>query len=110
MALAHHLRMAKQPHYIRQWRKYRGLTLEQLAERIGMTHQNLGKIERFKVAYTQPLLEHLAEELRTDEASLIMRDPSMPEAIWTVYEALTPPQKRQAEQFMKALKLTGTVG
>jgi transcriptional regulator with XRE-family HTH domain len=53
-------------HFLRQWRKFRGYTLEQAAERVGMTHQNLGKIERGKVPYNEMLLDLLADIYRTD--------------------------------------------
>lgn len=96
--------MAKKAHYIREWRKHRGLTLEQLAELIGMTHQNLGKIERYKVPYSQPLLEHLAEALRTDAASLIARDPSSPQELWALFDELTEPERRQGIEVLKALR------
>jgi transcriptional regulator with XRE-family HTH domain len=102
--------MAKKPasrHFIRAWRKERGLTLEQLAERIGMTHQNLGKIERGLVPYNQVLLELLAEELRCDPADLIMRDPAQKNSLWTIYEALTPVQRQQLVEIGETLKKTG---
>lgn len=108
---AHTAHMAKPPHYIRQWRKHRGLTLEQLAERLHMTHQNLGKIERFKVPYNQVLLERLAEELRTEAASLIMRDPTATSDVWSIYERLQgidPSGLRVIEATVDALKKTGT--
>lgn len=97
-------------HFIRQWRKYRGLTLEQLAERLHTTHATLSRVERGKMAYTQPLLERLAEELRTDPASLIMRDPSEPEGIWTLWDQLTPPQRRQGVELLRVIQgeKTGT--
>lgn len=97
-------------HFIRQWRKHRGLTLEQLAERLHTTHATLSRIERGKMAYNQSLLERLAEELRTDPASLIMRDPSDPEGIWTLWDSLTPPQRRQGVELLKVIQgdKTGT--
>lgn len=94
----------KPPHFIREWRKHRGLTLEQLAERIGMTHQNLGKIERFKVPYSQTLLEKLAEALRTDAASLIMRNPEDPDGIWSLWDDLTPPERRTAASVLRVIR------
>lgn len=100
----------KSRHYIREWRKFRGLTLEQLAERIGMTHQNLGKIERMKVPYNQALLEALAEELRCAPADLIMRDPSQPDGLWSIYDQLSPIQREQVVEIAKTIKRTGTGG
>jgi transcriptional regulator with XRE-family HTH domain len=100
----------KPPHYIREWRKRRGLTLEKLAERIGMTHQNLGKIERFKVPYNQGLLELLAVELGCEPADLIVRDPSQTESIWTIWDQLSAVERNQAVEVVKAIKRTGTEG
>lgn len=101
----------KPAHFIRAWRKHRQLTLEQLAERIGMTHQNLGKIERFQVPYNQHLLEALAEQLRVSVSDLINIDPSRGEdAIWSIYETLTLPQRRQAAAMLRVIQgdKTGT--
>src|SRR5207342_1952034 len=66
--------------FIRQWRDYRGLTLERLADRVGMTAGNLSQLERGNQGYTQNTLEALAQALQTDTASLLMRDPSDSEA------------------------------
>jgi transcriptional regulator with XRE-family HTH domain len=86
----------KRPQYsrtfIRQWREHRTLTLEQLAERVGtsieggFTHASLSRIERGLQPYSQPVLEAIAHALQTDAASLLMRDPTDDEAIWTVWE------------------------
>ena len=102
--------MAKKPtsrHFIREWRKAKNLTLEQLAERIGMTHQNLGKIERGKVPYNQVLLELIAEELRCEPADLIMRDPSAPDSIWSIWDQLQPVQRAQLVSIGETLKKAG---
>lgn len=93
----------KPPHFIRAWRQHRNLTLEQLAERIEMTHQNLGKIERFLVPYSQPVLESLADALSTDPASLIMRDPSDPEGLWSVWDRLAPSTRPAAVRLLNSL-------
>lgn len=111
---AHTVRMArkgdKPPHFIRAWRKHRGLTLEQLAERIGMSHQNLGKIERYKVPYNEELLDHLAEHLRCEPGDLIIRDPSQTEAIWSIWEQLAPADQVRVVEVAKTFKRTGTDG
>lgn len=111
----HTLRMAKdksQPrHFLRQWRKFRGYTLEHVAERVGMTHQNLGKIERGMVPFNEPLLEALAEIYRTDRGSLIMRDPSVKDSFWSIYDQLAAPErKRLVEKVEHEFKKTGTGG
>lgn len=102
----------RQPQYrrtfIRQWREARGLTLEQLAERVGTTHATLSRIERGHQPYQQALLEAIAEALQTDPASLIMRDPSDPEAIWSVWEQAKPAERRQIVEIAKTLIKTSS--
>lgn len=108
----HTLRMAKgKPaprHFLRQWRKFRGYTLEHVAERVGMSHQNLGKIERGKVPYNETLLAVLADIYRTDRGSLIMRDPTIKDRFWSIYDQLAPPEReRLVERVEEEFKKTG---
>lgn len=105
--------MARSPgkprHFLREWRKFRGYTLEQAAERVGMTHQNLGKIERGKVPYNEVLLDILTEVYRTDRGSLIMRDPTQKDSFWSIYDQLAPPERqRLVERVEQEFKKTGT--
>lgn len=93
----------KLPHFIRQWRKHRGLSQEKLAERLGMSAANLSRVESGKQPYTQQLLEAVAEELQTDPASLLMRDPLKPEAIWSLWDQAKPAQRVQIEEIARTL-------
>jgi transcriptional regulator with XRE-family HTH domain len=103
--------MAKaQRHYIREWRKHRELTQEQLAERIGITKSYLSKIESGKKRYDQPFLEAAAEVLRCEPADLIVRDPSDPDGIWSIWDQLKPVERAQVVEIAKTLKRTGTDG
>lgn len=106
--MCQYVRMGKKPHYIREWRKHRGLTQEQLAERIGIARSYLSKIESGARRYDQPFLEAAAEALRCDAGDIITRDPTDPEALWSIWDQLTPPVRRQAYAMIKALKATGT--
>lgn len=101
-------RPTRRRHFVREWRKYRNLTQEQLAERIPTSVANISRIETGKQDYTQSLLEALAEALSTDAASLIMRDPSRPEAIWSIWDQASPGQKLQIVEVAKALVKTAS--
>jgi transcriptional regulator with XRE-family HTH domain len=90
--------------YIRKWREYRNLTQAQLAERIGISIPQLSRLENGQRQYTQALLERAAEALSTDAASLLMRDPSKDDAIWSIWENLKPEERRQAAAVIDALK------
>jgi transcriptional regulator with XRE-family HTH domain len=107
-AMCHDVLMAKKPHYIREWRKHRGLTQEQLAERIGITRSYLTKIENGARRYDQPFLEATAEALRCEPGDLVMRGPSQPEALWSILDGLSATQRVQAIAVIQALKATGS--
>lgn len=62
--------------FIREWRKYRNLTLEQLADRVDMQASALSYLERGQSAYTQGTLEALADALMTSVPSLLTVDPN----------------------------------
>lgn len=102
--------MAKQRHFIREWRKHRGLNQEQLAERLGISRPQLSKIEKGSRKYDQAFLELAAEVLRCEPADLIVRDPSDPDGIWSVWDALAPVQRQQVVEIARTLKRTGTDG
>jgi transcriptional regulator with XRE-family HTH domain len=116
-------------HYLRAWREHRNLTLEQVAERItlrsqerrdavddltaprSMTHASLSRIERGRQPYNQPLLEILAAIYMTDVASLLIRDPSDPEGIWSLWDRIRQSDKQVALSVLEGFaRRTGTDG
>jgi len=84
-------------HFIRQWRKFRGYTQERLAERIGVTHGNLSQLEQGKINYTQPMLEALSDALSCNPADLLIRNPLVDGAVWSLEDQLrkAPPEKKE---------------
>lgn len=102
--------MPKQSHFIKEWRKHRGLTQEKLAERIGVDRTLITHIEKGRRKYDQAFLEAAAEVLRCEPADLIVRDPSDPDGMWSVYDQLKPQQRAQAVEMMKVIARTGTDG
>lgn len=73
--------MSKRPaqppkHFIREWRKYRRLSQEQLAERAGLrTHSAISHLENGRSEYTQSSLEALASVLHCQPGELLDVDP-----------------------------------
>lgn len=65
-------------------------------------------LERAQRGYTQETLEALAEALMTDVASLLIRDPTMDEAIWSIWDNASPAERQQITSVVRALKSTGT--
>lgn len=75
-------RMARKPklqsdslYFAREWRKARGRTLESVAADLGMSPQNLGKIERGQVDLLPENMVALADSLKIEPADLL-RNPS----------------------------------
>lgn len=100
--------MAKQRHFIREWRLHRGLNQDQLAERIGISRPQLSKIEGNKREADLSLLEIIADALRCDVPDLIVRDPSKPESIWSIWDQIPATERERAVAVLQAFKRTGT--
>lgn len=66
---------SKPSHYLRAWRESKNITLERLAELVGMTHQNLGKIERGRVPLGEQHLPALADAFGIEVGDLF-RNPA----------------------------------
>ena len=96
------------PTFIRQWREHREMTLEQLGEAIHMSHAQLGRIERGLQPYNQAMLEALAVELQTDVASLLMRDPSDPDAMWSLWDQAKPGERQMIVNIARGVLKTGS--
>lgn len=62
-------------HYVREWRKYRGLTQERLAERTPFTHGAISQLETGRTSYTQEMLEALAVALDCSPGDLLNVNP-----------------------------------
>lgn len=56
---------------IREWRDFRELTQEQLAEKVGLSNVSLSRIERGVQPYTKSTLEAIARALHCAPADLI---------------------------------------
>lgn len=76
--------------FIRQWRKHRGMTLGQVADLVNISHASISRIETGSQPYSQPILESIADALDTDPASLLARDPSDYDAIWSIWDQAQP--------------------
>jgi transcriptional regulator with XRE-family HTH domain len=93
----------RRPTYLRSWRKFRGYSLETAAEQIEMSRENLGRIERGEVPYSQDVLEQLAEAYNCEVADLLIRDPLEPLGIWSIWDAAKPAERLKIVDVAKVL-------
>lgn len=118
----HHLCMAQKPSdkiagrantQIRAWRKHRGMSLEKAVERLDAELSfdysvgQLSRVERSEMPYSQDLLEALATIYRCGPGDLLMRDPTSPDAIWSIWEQLAPQDRQQVVEIAKTFKKAG---
>jgi len=94
--------------FIKQWREHRRLNQEQLAERLEMTQSHLSMLENGKRGYTQETLEAVAEALQTDAASLLMRNPTDDDAIWSIWDNAKNAERSLIVDIARRITKTGT--
>lgn len=108
-----HPKPAKPPFFLRQWRKRRGYTQEELAEIVGVTPSTISQLENRKQGFTDTTLFALAEALHCHPADLLLRDPLDNDAPWTIWDNVkkAPPERRQMiVAAVESMLKTGTDG
>lgn len=80
----------RRKNYFREWRKYRGMTLEEAAPLAGMTTGNLSAMERGTQGFTQDGLEGLANAYRTSPGWLLDVDPTKDESLIPIWDEAKP--------------------
>jgi transcriptional regulator with XRE-family HTH domain len=99
---------ARRRTFFKEWRVHRGLSQEQLADRLETSVASISRIEKGSQPYTQDVLEALAEALMTDPASLLMRNPEDPEAMWSIWEQAKKGERQLIEELARSVVKTGT--
>jgi transcriptional regulator with XRE-family HTH domain len=94
--------------YLREWRKHRGLTQEQLAEAIDSTKQTVSRMESGATPYNQPFLEACAETLNCHPAELLSRDPASGQDQWQLWNEIQQLPKDRIEKVRAMLALLDT--
>lgn len=85
--------------YLQEWLTFRNRNHEQLAGFLDKDRSYVTKIVNGSRPYSQEFLEAAADYLETSPASLLMRDPTQPEAIWSLWEHASIGVRREIEEF-----------
>jgi transcriptional regulator with XRE-family HTH domain len=84
------LRPLYQRTFIKQWREYRDMSQDELAERVGdylmeneisekgYTYASIGRMENGRIPYSQPIMEGISKALGVPVATLITTPPPAP--------------------------------
>jgi transcriptional regulator with XRE-family HTH domain len=94
---------ARRRTFFREWRKFRGLTLEAAADRAGMTAGNLSAMERGAQGYTQSGLEALADAYQCDPGQLLTVDPTQGDGIWSIWERAKPGDRQKIADIARTI-------
>jgi transcriptional regulator with XRE-family HTH domain len=94
--------------FLKEWRQYRDLTQEQLAERVGWSVGNISQLERGQQGYSDEGLAMLAEALNCTPGQILDVDPTNDDAIWSLWERAEPGQRRTLLEVAKGFLRTGT--
>lgn len=100
--------------YLKEWRKHRALTQEQVVDRLSAfddpllpsTAASLSRLENGKQPYGQRILEALAEIYQCEPDHLIGRNPEKAGEVIDLWQRLTDSQRIQARAVIEALGKT----
>jgi transcriptional regulator with XRE-family HTH domain len=97
-------------HFIRQWREFRQVTQEQLADMLEVDRTTVGKIENQKLPYNQDYLERVSAALGVDIEDLLSVDPlapSRPTLVWSKIEKAPPDLQEKIRFVIEAMLKAG---
>lgn len=97
--------------YLKQWRKHRGLTQEQVVDRLAafddpnlpQTAASLSRIENGKQPYGQRIIEALADIYQCEPHEVIGRNPQVAGEVIDMLFALSESQRHQIKVIVEAL-------
>lgn len=93
------------PTFVRQWRKLRDFTQDELGEKVGLTGSSISQLENGKQGFTDKTLADLARELGCTPLALLLHDPSRDDSFWPLFEAaerLQGADRRRAIRMIRA--------
>lgn len=90
-------------HYIKEWRKHRGMTQVALAAAMGVSRSYLTMIERGDTRYNQDFLELAAQHLDTTPADLLARAPGSTQRIDALLADVPEEERQRIEAAIRAL-------
>ncbi len=99
--------------FFKEWRKFRGLKQEELADQIGVTPSSISQLENGKQGFTDTTLVALAEALHCNPGDLLMRNPldqDAPWSLWDIVRHAEPNKKKEIVAVVETLLRTGTDG
>lgn len=99
------------PNYLREWRTFRKLTQQQLAEAVGTNSNMIQYLETGERGLSAKWLRRLAPALDTTPGMILDHDPhELDSDILEIWATASNREKRQIKDVAKALVRDGTKG
>lgn len=99
----------RKPHYLREWRLYRKMTQEQLAEAVGTSKTQISELERFNIELSPKWLRRLAPVLEVQQGHIIDHDPaSLDNDIIDIWTRIPERDRVNAAKALRGFLRTGT--
>lgn len=95
--------------YLKAWREYRGMTGEELAEKVGTTRAVISLLENEKRPLSSKWLRKLAEVLDTQPGHILDHDPNeLPSDVFDIWTRIDQKDREQAARVLRSFDKTGT--
>jgi len=96
---------------LRAWRKFRHMTLEEVADAVDTTKAVIQQLETGKITLSQKWLDRIAPVLNTTPGYLLDHDPNdLPTAVLDTWASIPEENRAQALAVLETFKRTGTGG
>lgn len=103
--------MGMEYNHLRAWRKFRNLTLDEVAEAIGSTKATVQQLEVGKMTLSHKWLIKIAPVLKTTPGMLLDHDPNeLPTSVLETWATIPEADQPKAMEMLKVFARTGTAG
>jgi transcriptional regulator with XRE-family HTH domain len=99
----------KLPHYLKEWREFREMTQDELADVVGTSKSVISDLERGRLRLSDKWLRRLAPALRTNAGHILDSDPNdIDTDILDIWAAIDERDKATALRVLESFRKTGT--
>jgi transcriptional regulator with XRE-family HTH domain len=97
------------PHFLREWRKFRHMTQQELADAVGTSKTVVSEMERGNLQLSPKWLRKFAPVLRTQPGHILDHDPEeLDSDIIDIWARIDERDKEQALRVLRSFDRTGT--
>lgn len=99
----------KVPHYLKEWRKFRGLTQQELADALDTSKSVISDMERGELQLSPKWLRRIAPILQAQPGHILDHDPrELDNDIIDIWAHIAERDRDQAIRVLKSFVKTGT--